>query len=101
MRVALTGGATGIGSEVAIKLKQAGHEVHAFDINEPLVDVDVWIKTDLNDEQSICAALDTATGPYDALINNAGLPPRDGLTEMILRVNFFGLRTFLYGMLSK
>ena len=42
-----------------------------------------------------------AEGPYDALINNAGLPPRDGLEEMILKVNFFGLRFFLTAMLDK
>jgi len=101
MRIALTGGATGIGSEVAVKLKQAGHEVHAFDINEPQVDIDKWIETDLSNDASIATALAAANGPYDALINNAGLPPRDGLTEKILRVNFFGLRTFLTGMLGK
>jgi len=101
MRVALTGGATGIGSEVAKRLSQAGHVVHAFDIIQPQVDIDRWIKTDLSDIASIKNAIDAAEGPYDALINNAGLPPRDGLEEKILQVNFFGLKSFLDGMLYK
>lgn len=101
MRVALTGGATGIGAEVAAKLKAQGHHVTAFDISEPSTDVDVWIKTDLNDAASIAAALETAEGPYDALLNNAGLPPREGLEEIILSVNFIGFRAFMEGMLDK
>lgn len=100
MRVALTGGATGIGAEVLRKLKSLGHHVTVFDISEPN-DADVWIRTDLSDPASIAAALDTAEGPFGALINNAGLPPRDGLEEVILRVNFLGFRGFLIGMLDQ
>lgn len=101
MKVALTGGATGIGAEVAKKLKAGGHHVTAFDISEPAANVDVWIKTDLSDPATIRAALDAADGPFDALINNAGLPPREGLEEVILKVNFFGFRSFLDGMLDQ
>ncbi len=100
MRVALTGGASGIGASVAAKLKAAGHHVTAFDISEP-EGVECWIETDLNDPVSIAAAVDAAEGPYDALINNAGLPPREGLAEVILRVNYFGLKAFMDGMLDK
>lgn len=101
MRVALTGGASGIGAEVAKKLGGLGHEVTAFDISEPEVRVANWIKTDLSDPDSIRAATDAASGTYDALINNAGLPPREGLEEKILQVNWFGLRSFMDGMLDK
>lgn len=101
MRVALTGGATGIGAQVAEKLKAGGHEVTAFDISEPTAAVDRWIQTDLSDPASIAAAVAAATGPFDALINNAGLPPREGLEEKILQVNYFGLKAFLDGMLDK
>lgn len=100
MRVALTGGATGIGAALVTKLKAQGHSVTAFDISEPQ-GVDRWIKTDLSDPASIEAALSDIEGPFDALINNAGLPPRDGLTETILRVNYFGLKAFMDGMLDK
>lgn len=40
-------------------------------------------------------------GPFDALINNAGLPPREGQAEVILRVNFFELKAFTDGLLDK
>ncbi|CTQ60297.1 SDR family oxidoreductase [Roseibium album] len=101
MRVALTGGSSGIGAEVARKLAELGHEVTAFDISEPQVQVSRWIKADLSDPGSIQAATDAVSGKYDAIINNAGLPPRDGLEEVILKVNWFGLRRFMDGMLDK
>ena len=101
MRIAITGVATGIGAEVTALLKANGDEVTAFDIAEPQANIDEWIKTDLSDASSVSDAIKQATGSFDALINNAGLPPRDGLTEKILRVNFFGLRTFLNGMLEQ
>ncbi len=101
MRVALTGGASGIGAEVAAKLKAGAHHVTAFDISEPAANIDAWIRTDLNEPASVAAAIEAADGPFDALINNAGLPPREGLEEVILRVNFMGFRSFLQGMLEK
>ena len=101
MRVALTGGATGIGAEVVSKLKLQGHHVTAFDISEPNSEVDRWVQIDLSDQRSIQAAIETVEGPFDALINNAGLPPRAGLEELILKVNYFGLKAFLDGMIPK
>lgn len=101
MHVALTGGSTGIGAEVAARLKRDGHRVTAFDIVEPAANADRWIATDLSDPISIDAALDAADGPFDALINNAGLPPRDGQAELVLNINFIGFRRFLDGMLGK
>ena len=101
MRVALTGGATGIGAEVVSKLKSQGHHVTAFDISEPNSEVDRWVQIDLSDQKSIQAAIETVEGPFDALINNAGLPPRAGLEELILKVNYFGLKAFLDGVIPK
>ena len=87
MRVALTGGATGIGAAIAQKLNASGHEVTAFDIVDPGPNADYWIKTDLSNPVSIAHALSAAEGPFGALINNAGLPPRKGQAELVLRVN--------------
>ena len=98
MQVALTGAASGIGAAVAKKLKEGGHHVTAFDIVAPAAHVDRWVQTDMGDPASITAALASVQGPFDVLINNAGLPPRDGQAEAVLRVNFFGLRQFLFGM---
>lgn len=101
MRVALTGGATGIGATIAQKLNASGHEVTAFDIVDPGPNADYWIKTDLSNPLSIAQALSATEGPFDALINNAGLPPRNGQAELVLKVNYIGLCTFLDGMLNK
>ena len=63
MRVALTGGATGIGAEVAARLTREGHEVTAFDISRPKANVDRWIRIDLSDPASVSAAVAEAEGP--------------------------------------
>jgi len=101
MRIALTGGATGIGAATAARLKSTGCEITAFDIVKPQANVDTWIPLDLSSEASIADAQESAAGPFDALINNAGLPPREGLGVKVLEVNYFGLKAFTEGMLDK
>ena len=91
MHIALTGCATGIGAAVAARLKSAGARVTAFDLNEPEDEVDRWIRVDMSDPASIEAAVARVHGPFDGLVNNAGLPPRPGLEKTILAVNFTGL----------
>jgi NAD(P)-dependent dehydrogenase (short-subunit alcohol dehydrogenase family) len=98
MRLALTGAATGIGAEVARKAKEQGHEVIAFDITQPSVAVDQFVQVDLSDPTAIADALNTTQGTFDALINNAGLPPREGLGRKVLEVNYFGLRDMTQAM---
>ena len=100
MRIALTGGSSGIGAAVLKKLTATGGDVTCFDIAEP-EGATRWVQTDLSSPASIAQALDQVDGPFDVLINNAGLPPRDGLAEKVLLVNWFGLRQFLDGMLNK
>ena len=100
MKVALTGGASGIGAETARLLQDAGHHVTAFDITQPPAHVDRWVQTDMSDPASITAAIAAAEGPYDALISNAGLPPKEGQSKLVLSVNFVGLRQFMIGMLD-
>ncbi len=101
MRVVITGAATGIGLATASQLKASGAEVVAIDIARPADGVDRWIETDLSDPAAIGDAVGALEGTYDALINNAGLPPRQGLSEKILAVNFFGLRRITEAMLAK
>lgn len=99
MKVALTGAASGIGAAVARKLRKAGHHVTAFDIQDPGPVADCWIRTDFADPVSIESAVQAAGGPFDALINNAGIPPKPDNAVRVLAVNFYGLRRFLDGML--
>lgn len=95
---AITGVASGIGAELARILKADGHRVIGFDIQETTKNVDRFIKLDLNDATSIAHAVAAIDEPLDGLCNNAGLPPRDGLEEAILSVNFIGTRAFTQGM---
>jgi len=62
----------------------------AFDISEP-ADVDQWVHVDMSEPDAIRQATAQVSGPFDCLINNAGLPPRAGLEKTILSVNFLGL----------
>lgn len=99
MTYAVTGVASGIGAELARILKGQGHRVIGFDIRETVANVDRFIPLDLNDEASLAAAAAQVGEGLDGLCNNAGLPPRDGLEETILQVNFLGTRAFTHAML--
>lgn len=96
---AVTGVASGIGAELARILKAQGHSVIGFDIRETQENVDRFIPLDLNDTSSISAAAAAVDRPLHGLCNNAGLPPRAGLEEAILQVNFLGTRAFTDAML--
>ncbi|WP_172293096.1 SDR family oxidoreductase [Pseudoruegeria sp. HB172150] len=91
MHVAITGAASGIGAAVVEVLAADGHRITAFDIAQP-GGVDTWQMVDIGDMEAVATAAAGVEGPFDALILNAGLPPRDGNAEDVLRVNVFGLR---------
>lgn len=95
---AVTGVASGIGAELAAILKARGHTVIGFDKAEA-TGVDRFIRMDLDNPDSIEAAVAQIDMPLDGLCNNAGIPPRDGWEELILSVNFLGQRVFLQGMI--
>ncbi|MEO9820982.1 MAG: SDR family NAD(P)-dependent oxidoreductase [Paracoccaceae bacterium] len=97
--IAVTGVASEIGAALARILKEQGHQVIGFDIRETADNVDRFIPLDLNDEDSIAAAAAAVHTPLDGLCNNAGLPPRAGLEEAILQVNFLGTRAFTNAVL--
>ncbi|MEP0940639.1 MAG: SDR family oxidoreductase [Rhizobiaceae bacterium] len=102
MRIALTGGSSGIGAAVAARLKQDGHHVTAFDLHEPQENIDAWVELNLGDPASIAAAAERVNGQtFDVLINNAGLPPREGNAELVLQVNYIGLKAFMDLMLDR
>jgi NAD(P)-dependent dehydrogenase (short-subunit alcohol dehydrogenase family) len=63
-----------------------------MDLVEPAGPVDQFIAVDFTQPESIDAAASAVTGPIDGLCNNAGLPPRDGWAQKILRVNFLAPR---------
>jgi NAD(P)-dependent dehydrogenase (short-subunit alcohol dehydrogenase family) len=98
---AVTGVASGIGAELARLLKAQNHRVIGFDIQETHDNVDQFIMLDLNDVSSIAVAAASIDEPLNGLCNNAGLPPRAGLEEAILHVNFLGTRAFTHAMTQR
>lgn len=99
MRALITGAATGIDASTVVKLNASGYEVVALDIVEP-ANVDQWICVDMSNTESIDNAIAQLSGRFDCIINNAGLPPRAGLEETILAVNYLGLVHFTQAALS-
>ena len=100
MRLALTGGATGIGAATAARLRSQGHEVVIFDIQQPDGD-DRWIKLDLMDKGSIETALQAADGSFDGLCSVAGIPPRGDNAVPCLAVNTLATCAFIEGFIPK
>ena len=98
---AITGVSSGIGAELAKCLRASGHRITGFDLREPQMELDGFIRVDLSDPAAIASAIDAVHGPFNGLCNIAGLPPREGLEANILQVNFIGLRHFTYGLLPK
>ncbi len=97
---AVTGVASGIGASLAAALQSQGHVVVGFDVHEPAENVDHFIPLDLNDDDAIAAAAAETPCMLDGLCNNAGVPPRSGLENVILQVNFLGTRAFTAAMLA-
>ena len=99
--VVVTGAATGIGAETVRQLRAAGAHVTGVDIAAPTGTVDAYVPVDLGDPAAIDRAVAALEGPFDALCNIAGLPPREGLSAPILSVNFLGFRRFTAAMLDR
>lgn len=92
-RILLTGGSSGIGEQCARKLLDHGAEVIVLDRNPCLVDGVEFHQVDMTDRDAVAAVVAGLTdGLFDALLNVAGLPPRDGNEALLYDVNFFALR---------
>ena len=100
MRLALTGGATGIGAATVARLRADGHEIVVFDIQQPQVG-ERWIQLDLMDQGSMDAALQAADGHFDGLVSIAGIPPRDDNAVPCLTINTLATCAFIEGFMPK
>jgi NAD(P)-dependent dehydrogenase (short-subunit alcohol dehydrogenase family) len=99
-KIVVTGVASGIGAETAKVLKAQGAMVIGVDRNEPKENVDLYIKADLGNPDSIAAAVEAVPNGIDALCNIAGLPPTKDRVD-VLKVNFLGLRHLTELMIGK
>ncbi len=101
MRIAVTGGATGIGAETVRQLSENGHKITIFDIAEPDSSAGQWIKLDLSDPASITSAVAAADGAFDGLCNIAGIPPRGDNAAQCLAINTHGTIAFTRQFLAR
>ena len=100
MRLAITGGASGIGAETISLLQAAGHELVVFDLHKPAADV-TYIPLDLMDGDAVEAAIAKAEGTFDGLAFIAGIPPRDDNSAACLTVNTISTCRFITGFLDR
>jgi NAD(P)-dependent dehydrogenase (short-subunit alcohol dehydrogenase family) len=97
----VTGGTSGIGAEICAQLREHGANITVLDLHPPLHQPDQYIAVDMRDNASVDAVLAQLTTPIHGLFNIAGLPPRSGLRESVLRVNFIGLRRLTLGLIEQ
>ena len=91
LNILLTGGASGVGAATVRQLLDRGHRLTSLDVKQAGNDgVDERL-CDLSDPAAIDAAVAGLDGPYDALLNIAGVPGTVG-ADLTMQVNFFGLR---------
>lgn len=99
--VVVTGGASGMGEQVARILGELGARVHVVDIQQPKVAHAGFHPCDLSDfaqVRGVAAAL-KAIAPIDFLFPCAGLPPHIKGPMYCMRVNYIGTRLFVEELL--
>ena len=89
-RIAILGGASGIGAECVRLFKARGDEVVALDVAE-VKGADHYVEIDLRVPAEASEIAHDLDGGFDALILNAGLPPRGDNALDVLAVNVFGI----------
>jgi len=101
MRIAVTGGASGIGLETVKFLSQQGHELVVYDRQPMELEGVEFIPLDLTDNSAVDQAARQTSDELDGLCNIAGIPPLEDNSAQILRVNFIGTRRFTEALLPK
>ena len=99
MRLAIIGGASGIGAKTISLLQSLDHELVVFDRHEPTADV-TYIPLDLMNGDGIKPAVAIAAGTFDGLAFIAGFPPRDDNAAACLTVNAISTVRFISGFMT-
>lgn len=97
--IIVTGAASGIGAETCKELHEQGATLIGVDRHET-DNTDSSFQVDLSDPQAIDDLVEALPSGIDGLANIAGLPPT-AQAEMVLKVNFLGLRRLTEKLVSK
>lgn len=97
----VTGGASGMGEQVARILGELGATVHIVDIVEPKVPCAGFHHCDLSDFDEVRATAEAlaSIAPIEFLFPCAGLPPGVKGAMYCMRVNYLGTRLFVETLL--
>ncbi|WP_159980135.1 MULTISPECIES: SDR family oxidoreductase [unclassified Novosphingobium] len=95
--VVVTGGASGMGEQVARILSELGARVHIVDIRAPTVAHESFHQCDLADFAAVRAVAEAlgAQAPIDFVFPCAGLPPSVKGPLYCMKVNYIGTRYFV------
>lgn len=99
--VVVTGGASGMGEQVARILGELGANVHIVDIREPKVAHQSFHQVDLADFPAVKKVAEAlgAFAPIDFVFPCAGLPPTVKGPMYCMQVNYIGTRHFVESLL--
>ena len=97
----VTGGASGMGEQVARILGELGAKVHIVDIQPPKVPYESFHRCDLSDFGQVRTTAEAlkAVAPIHFLFPCAGLPPHIKGPMYCMRVNYIGTRHFVERLL--
>lgn len=93
---AMTGGATGIGAELATQLRAQGHQVITVDIKEG--DIVADLSTSAGRQTAVEGIRERAADGLDGFIPCAGLPPVAKPLSLIASVNYFAVVDTIEGV---
>jgi NAD(P)-dependent dehydrogenase (short-subunit alcohol dehydrogenase family) len=99
--VVVTGCSSGIGAAVARALIAADAQVIGLDRNPPADDMHQFLSVDIGNLESITAAVSAISGPVWGLFNCAGVSSAVMDEQLVVRVNFLGLRAVLEAVVDR